>query len=332
MRADRLLSILMLLQARGRMTAQALARELEVSERTIYRDLEALGMAGVPVYTDRGRGGGCMLLDDYRTNLTGLTEDEVRALFMVNVPAPLNQLGIGRDLRSAWLKLAAALPSVRQPDEQLARRRIHLDSTWWSLPDEPTPCLQTLYEAVWSELRLRCTLRLTFGSFETEVERFIDPYGLVAKASVWHVVGPASGDSTAAGRIRIYRVSQILRAQSTKQAFCRPDDFDLAAFWQKWCADSESGRPRYPVTARVTPDIIPLLQRMMAPRWNLEPESSPPDSEGRVVITLPFESLEEARGRLLGLGRAVEVLEPEMLRRSIIDLARQTLWAYEGNR
>src|SRR5512136_1200151 len=155
MRADRLLSLLMLLQTRGRMTAQALARELEVSERTIYRDIDALSATGVPVYADRGPNGGCSLLDNYRTTLTGLTPDEVRALFMISIPAPLDALGVSPELKTARLKLLAALPGARRQDERLARERIYLDSTWWSLPDEPAPHLQALHQAVWQSQRLR---------------------------------------------------------------------------------------------------------------------------------------------------------------------------------
>ena len=143
MRADRLLSLLMLLQARGRMTAQELAAELEVSERTIYRDINALSASGVPVYAESGPGGGCALLDSYRTNLTGLTADEARALFMLNIPAALDQLGVTQELKAALLKLSAALPEARRRDEERIRQRIHLDSTWWFQAEEPLPHLQT---------------------------------------------------------------------------------------------------------------------------------------------------------------------------------------------
>src|SRR5512147_2861952 len=153
MRADRLLSLLMLLQARGRMTAQELARELEVSERTIYRDINALSASGVPVYAESGPGGGCALLDSYRTNLTGLTADEARALFMLSIPAPLDQLGVGQELRAALLKLSAALPSSRRPDEERARQRIHIDSLAWFQGEDPVPHLHTLQQAVWQDRR-----------------------------------------------------------------------------------------------------------------------------------------------------------------------------------
>jgi predicted DNA-binding transcriptional regulator YafY len=141
MRADRLISLLMFLQTRGRMTAQELAKELEVSERTVYRDIKALSTAGVPIYTMRGPGGGCALLDSYRTDLTGLTDDEVRALFMLSIPAPLAELGVSQELEAALLKLSAALPAARRYEENRVRQRILLDSIPWFHPHEPVPHL-----------------------------------------------------------------------------------------------------------------------------------------------------------------------------------------------
>ena len=148
MRADRLLSILLLLQARGRMTAHQLAQELEVSVRTIYRDIDALSTAGVPVYAERGPGGGCELIDSYRTSLTGLNKDEVHALFMLSIPAPLDELGVSQELKTALRKLAAALPAARRQDEERVRQRITLDWTGWNQPADPVPHLQTIQQAV----------------------------------------------------------------------------------------------------------------------------------------------------------------------------------------
>ncbi|NIV74656.1 MAG: WYL domain-containing protein [Gammaproteobacteria bacterium] len=318
MRADRLLSLLMLLQARGRLTAQQLARELEVSVRTIYRDIDALSTAGVPVYTERGPGGGCELIDDYRTNLTGLTEDEVRALFMLSVPAALDQLGVSGELKAALRKLAAALPAARRRDEEMVRGRIHLDWAGWSQPDEPVPHLQVMQQAVWQDRRLQLAYRLRVGPHVVQFERTVDPYGLVAKAGVWHLV--CAGD----GRMRVYRVSRLLDARVTDDHFERPADFDLGAFWESWCVGQEERRPRYPVTARVAPELVPLLPLYFGERIrDAIVQAAPPDAEGWIILTLPFERLETARERILGFGRAVEILEPQALRQSIIDFATQ---------
>jgi predicted DNA-binding transcriptional regulator YafY len=318
MRADRLLSLLMLLQARGRLTARQLAQELEVSVRTIYRDIDALSAAGVPVYAERGPGGGCELIDEYRTNLTGLTEDEVRALFMLSVPAALDELGVSGELKAALRKLAAALPAARRRDEEMVRQRIHLDWAAWSQPDEPVPHLQAMQRAVWQDRRLQLTYRLRVGPHVEQFERTVDPYGLVAKAGVWHLV--CAGD----GRIRVYRVSRVLDARVTDEQFERPTDFDLAPFWERWCAGQEERRPHYPVTARVAPELVPLLPLYFGERIrDAVAQAAPPDAEGWITLTLPFERLEIARERILGFGRAVEVLEPQALRHSVIDFATQ---------
>lgn len=320
MRADRLLSIMMLLQARERMTAQDLAEELEVSVRTIYRDLDALSVAGVPVYAERGPGGGCALLDSYRTTLTGLTPDEVRALFMLSIPAPLAELGVASELKAALRKLAAALPEARRGDEVRARQRIHLDPADWSQQAEPAPYLQTIRQAVWESRKLHLTRHLHFG---TELERLVAPYGLVAKATIWYLV---------CGReehIHVYRVSQVVGARLTDETFVRPADFDLAAFWRAWCADVEQKRSHYPVTARIAPDLIPHLVYLFGDDIHKKVAGvGPPDAEGWFTLTLPFESLEAARRLFLGLGGAVEILAPQALRDTVADFAAQIVARY----
>jgi len=330
MRADRLLSLMMLLQARGRMTAQELAAELEVSERTIYRDINALSASGVPVYAESGPGGGCALLDSYRTNLTGLNADEARALFMLNIPAALDQLGVTQELKAALLKLSAALPAARRHDEERIRQRIYLDSTWWFQAEEPLPHLQTLYRALWDDQMVQVTLRLKFGALlETQTDRLIAPYGLVAKAGVWHVVaryGAAQKDE----QLRVYRVADVLDARLTEQRFERAADFDLVDFWQTWCDGFELSRPRYEVTLRLAPHFVTAAHHYLGEEVQAAiAQADRSDEQGRVTITLVFESLEEARSRCLSVGRAVEVLEPEALRKSIRDYADQIRQVYE---
>ena len=323
MRADRLLSLLMLLQARGRTTADKLAQELEVSVRTIYRDIDALSAAGIPVYAERGPGGGCELIDSYRTSLTGLTRDEVRALFMLSVPAPLDELGVSQELRGALLKLAAALPATRRHDEERVRQRIHLDWAGWFQPQEPVPHLQTLQRAVWEDRRLHLAYRLQVGAYVEQVEHLVDPYGLVAKAGVWYLVYARDG------QVRVHRVSRVLDARIADARFERPADFDLAAFWRAWCAEHEESRPYYPVVARVATALIPILPQYFGDRIREAiAGAGPPDGEGRITLTLPFETLEGARERILGFGGAVEVLEPEVLRRTVVDFAAQIVALY----
>ena len=320
MRADRLMSLLMLLQTRGRMTAVQLAEELAVSQRTIYRDIEALSLAGVPVYTAGGPGGGCSLLNSYRTNLTGLTEDEVRALFMLSIPDPLVELGVSDELKKAMLKLSAALSPRQQQNEVRTRQRIHLDSTGWSAVEESTPHLQTIHRALWGDRKLQLRFRLMF---DTEVVRLAAPYGLVAKEGDWHLVYAANE------HVSVQRVVQVLTAEIMGETFSRPADFDLVTFWKEWCAVVEANRSRYLTTVRVAPDLIPWLPNYFgADVETAVTQASLPDSEGWFNVTLPFESFEEARAKLLGFGGAVEVLAPEALRLSVADFAQQIIARY----
>jgi predicted DNA-binding transcriptional regulator YafY len=320
MRADRLLSLLMLLQTRGRLTAHDLADELEVSERTIYRDLLALSAAGIPVYAERGPGGGVQLVEEYRTTLTGLSPEEARALFMVSNPAPLAQLGLGEKFKAAQLKLAAALPDTRRPDEARVRERILLDSTWWFQSEQHVPCLLTLQHALWQDRRVYLKVRWDF--FDTEFEQEAEPLGLVAKANIWYLVYGRGGS------LHVVRVSQIIQADVLPDSFTRPADFDLADFWERWCRDYES-EPPFEARVRVAPGALRSLADYVGDRARDHiPPAPAPESDGWVTLDLPFESFNAARTRLLGLGRAVEVLAPETLRKSLIDFAEQILGFY----
>jgi predicted DNA-binding transcriptional regulator YafY len=321
MRADRLLSLLMMLQSRGRMTAGQLAEELEVSERTIYRDMEALSSAGVPVYAERGPGGGCSLLESYRTNLTGMTADEVQALFMLSIPTPLAKLGVTQELKAALLKLSAALPSNHRKSESFIRQRIHLDSSWWFQSEEPTPFLRQLHQAVWEDHSILLTYRLRL---DVHFQKRVAPLGLVAKAGIWYLV--YSGDD----RVRILRVSRIVDIQLSDDTFERPANFDLANTWERFCTDYEKGRSHYPVRLSVSPEFAPFLPYYFGERFREKvTQEGLADEEGWLEITLSFETLEEARDRILAFGRAVEVLEPEALRKSVLDFARQIVTSYD---
>lgn len=322
MRADRLLALLMLLQGRGRMTARQLAEELEVSERTIYRDIDALCTAGVPVYSETGREGGYALLDSYRTSLTGMTDGEIQALFMLNIPAPLGMLGVGQELKSALLKLSASLPDRRREGETRVRQRFHLDSTWWDQGEEPVPYLQTIYRAVWEDRRLILSYRPIPN---VTIEQRVDPYGLVAKAGVWYLV------CSRQGQIQVHRVSDILEAHLMDELFERRAAFDLERFWAGWCAEEGRNRSGYPIRVRVAPGLLPWLPRLFGHRLVERLESAgPADADGWTTMNLSFESPTEARSSLLALGGGVEVLEPLALRLSVQDYAEQIIKLYYG--
>jgi len=235
LRADRLLSILLLLQARGRMTARELAERLEVSERTIYRDLDALSSAGVPIYTERGPGGGCELLDGYQTKLNGLTEMEVRALFLLSVSGPLVDLGLGKALEDALLKLSTALPTPYRSNVELVRQRIHLDTAPSYSSEMKAPYLHIIQDALWQDRKLH----LTYSSGNSHsIEQLVDPYGLVARARTWYLVGAI------AGRVQVFRVSQLQAVEMTQECFERPGAFDLAAYWAERGRWFEANRSR----------------------------------------------------------------------------------------
>ena len=314
MRADRLLSLLMLLETRGKLTARQLAEELEVSERTIYRDIVALSTSGVPIYTEDGPGGGISLVESYRTDLTGLNTREVHALAMLNIPEPLVKLGVGQELKAAMRKLSAALPSTSRENEARTRQRIHLDAAWWFEPEEPVPHLHTIQQALFQEHKLHLIRR----EFRTSVEQTFEPYGLVAKSNTWYLV--AGG----LDHIRVIRVSKISAAQILAEKFEYPQDFNLPSFWKSWCADFKKDRLIFSVTARVFPELIEHLPSIFGEHTDqILMQADEPDEHGCVILTLPFESFEVARARILSLGRAIEVLEPLALRMSVIDFARQ---------
>ena len=324
MRADRLLAMLMILQTRGRSTAQALAAELEVSERTIYRDIIALSSAGVPVYAERGPGGGIRLVERYRSDLTGLTKAEVQALFMLSIPPAINDLGLNQELKAALLKLSAALPSTLRGAPQHIRQRIYIDPTPRHInrPETPLPHLPTVQQAVWEQRVIDIQYRSILGHVGP-LEALIHPYGLVSKAGFWYLVGKRRD------HLAVVRVDAILEATLKAESCTRPDDFDLPLFWAQWCEQEAANRSRFPVLARLSPRLIPRLAYLFGDEdLTRRAQAAEPDSRGWITLELPFEYHEQARERLLPLGGAVEVLEPLALRYSIQDYAQQILAVY----
>jgi predicted DNA-binding transcriptional regulator YafY len=306
MRSSRLLSILLLLQNRGRMTAEELARELEVSVRTIYRDVESLSAAGVPVYGDRGPAGGYQLLDGYRTRLTGLTPDEAESLFLAGMPGPAAELGLGTVLATAQLKLLAALPSELQSRAGRISERFHLDAPSWFREGERLPYLASVADAVWNQRRIH----VRYERWRGEVERILEPFGLVLKAGNWYLVARSSG------QLRTYRASRILELDVLDEQFERPDDFDLATFWSTWSEQFQRNLYRHEVTLRLSPrglELLPYLFNQVATRKALE-NANPPDADGWTTVTLPVESLEHGHMDLLRLGPDAEVVSPPEVR------------------
>lgn len=318
MRADRLISILLLLQIHRRLTSHELAARLEVSERTIHRDMEALSIAGIPVYSERGTGGGWSLLEGYQSKLTGLSEAEVQALFLSRPAGLLSDLGLDKASEAGLIKLQATLPLPHQREATFAQQRIHIDLTGWNNTKEAVPLLPTILEAVWSE----CKLQITYNRGECEtVERVLDPLGLVAKGSAWYLVARVE-DS-----FRSYRVSRVQSAKVLPEASERPAGFDLAAYWRQSAAEFKEKFPRYAVTVRVHPDFVPYLY--LVGRFSRVENVTEPDADGWRRAVIVFQVEEGAIQGLLSLGAKVEIVEPLELREKVIEQAESLLAFYE---
>ncbi|MFI5954168.1 helix-turn-helix transcriptional regulator [Cryptosporangium sp. NPDC051539] len=319
MRADRLLSLLLLVQTRGRMTAQELADELEVSVRTVYRDVEALSAAGVPLFADRGPTGGYQLVDGYRTKLTGLTVDQAESLFLVGLPGPAAALGLGTELAAAELKLLAALPAELRTRAERMRERFHLDAPGWFREAEDVPHLGVLADAVWNQRRIRARYRRWRAP--REVERVWDPLGVVLKAGVWYFVArPVPGEE-----IRAYKVSHLLDVSVLDDRFARPEGFDLAPYWQEWTRRFEANLITAEAEVRISPRGLEYLQHLLGGPAMVAAagrNAGPPDEDGWVRTTIPIERIRKARADFLALGAEVEVLGPPELRSLVAEAAR----------
>lgn len=306
MRASRLLSMLLLLQSRGQMTAEDLAAELEVSVRTVYRDIDSLSAAGVPVYAVRGRAGGYRMLDGYRTRLTGLTADEAETLFLSGVPGAAAELGLGSLLAAAQLKILAALPPTLRDRAERSRERFHLDSPGWVGDAEQPPFLTAIARAVWNQHPLEVRYRRWGG----EVMRRLDPLGLVLKGSSWYLVAQVDA------QIRTYRVSRVLEMTTLDQPFERPTAFDLVAYWEAWSRDFQRRLHREEATVRFSPRAMSRLAYVFGPAVarQMVAGASAPDADGWIAMTLPIESIDHAPSTILQFGTDAEVVAPRALR------------------
>ncbi|WSA76375.1 WYL domain-containing protein [Streptomyces sp. NBC_01799] len=308
MRAARLIKMVLLLQSRPAMTAAELARELEVSERTITRDAQALSEAGVPVYADRGRAGGYRLVGGYRTRLTGLARNEAEALFLSGLPSALRDMGLEDAASAARLKVSAALlPSLRDASDTAAQR-FHLDAPGWYQEPVTPELLPAVAEAVWDDRMVKARYRR--GGPGSEVERELAPYGLVLKAGVWYVCARAGTD------FRVYRIDRFAAVAVTDERFVRDEDFDLPGFWDERAAQFARSILRTEVTVRVSEAGVGRLPHLVDRSAALDAldAAGPPDADGWRTVVLPVESLDVAYSQLLALGPELEVLEPAALR------------------
>jgi predicted DNA-binding transcriptional regulator YafY len=309
-RADRLISTLLLLQVHGRLTARELAERLEISERTVLRDMDALTAAGVPIVADRGPGGGWRLIDGYQTKLTGLTAAEIQTLFFGHPPQLLAGLGLGAASEAARLKLQAALPAAGQQQAERARRSVLIDPRSWR---EPLASLPLLLDALW---RGRCVRFVYEREPGKASERVVDPLGLVARGSAWYLVALREG------QLRTYRVSRIRDATVGERDVITPEGFDLAKYWESSTLEFRERLPRYYGTFRVASSAMRWVRYR---GWRLEEEHQ---DGARVRVRLRFDAEEEGLQFALSLGAAVEVVEPPELRTKVLEAAHKIIELY----
>lgn len=325
MRADRLLSIMLSLQTEGRLTAETLAQRFEVSERTIYRDVEALSIAGIPIYTQTGTNGGIFLDEYYRTSLTGFSLHELRALFVTADAGPLNDLGLGGAVEGTILKLLAALPTAHQQEVERLRQRFYIDSARWFDYSETPSLLPDLQQAVWEDLQIV----VRYANYEGKTsEQTLEAYALVAKANVWYLIARISG-----GDYRTYRAARIAALTLTETHFERDLTFDPVAFWKDMTRNFEKMRettyPFYPAVLSLSADAFVLLQAFVPERFE---EIEPSDQEDWLTVRVLFLSSHEARMNVTALGGQVRVIAPDELRTTVLDTARAILAAHNNHR
>jgi predicted DNA-binding transcriptional regulator YafY/CTP:molybdopterin cytidylyltransferase MocA len=318
-RASRLLSILLLLQTRGRLTAQQLAGELEVSVRTIYRDVESLHTAGIPLYGDAGRDGGYRLLDGYRTRLTGLTTEEAQALFLAGLPGPAAELGLGTVVAAAQLKVQAALPREPRDRAQHIQERFLLDAPGWYSDGDEVPHLSAVADAVWRQK----AMQVRYSGWRRTVTRRLEPYGLVLKAGRWYLV--AHG-----GRhLGTYKVNQILDLAVLDESFTRPGDFDLAGYWRDHVTDFRARLYQGEALVRLSPSASDRIGHLMGAAVAAAAAEGTREAGGWVRARLPIETIGHAGTEFLKLGAEVEVLEPAELRDRLAATAARMNALYE---
>jgi len=295
-----------------------LAERLQVSERTLYRDINDLSLAGVPIYGEGGPGGGYSLLPDYHLQVAGLNEEELSTLFFSEGQRPLSDL----DLHTAReVALAKVLSTLSERDKKRAgeiQERLHVDPTGWNFPIDQVPHLRAVQDAVWQNRRLSLVYRQESGNIMTPL---VDPLGLVVKAGIWYLVG-ATHET-----IRPFRIARIQQVEVLQETFNRPEEFHLAQYWTEWCTRF---LPSYPVTLRISRDAVPRLLQLFGEAQSSSLLRSEPDASGWRTVSLVFETMETARTALLGFGPTAEVVEPRELRASVIEWAAGLLVRYSN--
>jgi predicted DNA-binding transcriptional regulator YafY len=316
MRADRLLSIMLLLEMHQRMTAAELAKRLEVSERTILRDMDALSTAGIPLTAERGTGGGWRLMEGYRPQLTGLTGEEVQSLFFARPSAALAELGLREASESAWLKLWASLGDRAREQASFVQQRILIDSRGWRDSSQALTALPKLIEALWRGRQVRFEYE---SALSEKGERLVHPLGLVAKGSSWYLIASRTGE------LRSYRVSRVRNVTILADATIRPDGFDLAAYWEESSNRFREHLPEVLATYLIHPGVMRWIRYR---GWRVLEQLE----EGeRIRVRLRFDSEEEVVQLALAHGADVELIEPAALCQVVREAATRTAEKYAAS-
>jgi predicted DNA-binding transcriptional regulator YafY len=318
LRADRLVAILLLLQRHGTRSAPQLAKHLEVSERTILRDIGALSTSGVPIYAERGPNGGFRLVEGYSLDLTGLRSPEVRTFFLHGIDGVLEDLGWYQDAQTARDKLTCAIPEEQKSVAAEVTQRLYVDETPWFSREDSTPFLSILQDAIWKNRRLNMSYKNPNGTVSS---RLLEPYALVAKTGIWYLV--AERDT----QLRVYRVSRITHVDPLDEHFERPTSFDLVQFWSTWTIDFESSLRKYEVLLWVKNDYYKTFVRTTPFPVDRDIQIQPDVPRDYVAVRVTFETMEIACHHILGYGGKVHVVEPLDLRNLVIERARQILTA-----
>jgi predicted DNA-binding transcriptional regulator YafY len=306
MRADRLLALMLLLQTRGKMTAKTLAAELGVSRRTILRDVDALALSGVPIYSEGGYGGGIALDEGYRTTLTGLHTPEVRTLFITSNASILQDIGLDEAADRLLLKLLAALPASHHSTVEHIRQRLLIDSAWWWQDTQNPPFWDDLQQAVYEDRMIEATYERYEGEI---VERVLEPYSLVNKSSLWYLVALRDGE------FRTYRVARFHQVRLLDQPFARQQDFDLQTYWKEHLQEFVDSFSEYHCTLRVHPERVVFVKWLLPGRWQV---ISAADNEGWITLHLIMDSPLLAKMLVFGLGTFTEIIDPPELRQSVL--------------
>ncbi|MRR30303.1 WYL domain-containing protein [bacterium] len=313
MRADRLLSIILLLQTRGKLTAKMLAEELEVSRRTILRDINALSFSGVPVYSEGGHGGGFSLAEEYRTTLTGLNTLEVQSLFVSNNNEALRDVGLGDAGERLVLKLLAALPNAHHSTADHIRQRLMIDPTWWWHDDALSPFWEDIQRAVYEDRMIKAT----YENFDGEIrERILAPYSLVCKSSVWYLLAERDRE------LRTYRVDRFHSVILLDESFMRRPDFDLPTYWRAHAQGTDLFTSGYHCILRIHPERLSLIKTLMPGRWEL---ASDAEDQGWKTLSLSMDSELQAKMLIFGLVGYIEVVKPGELKEAVAAQARELL-------